>query len=75
MPYHLDYKQTMFTGFPISDEWKKRSTEKLLNAVHMNRIMANWPVVLAALRQLWETGKATKLETPYFEPFERPWGF
>lgn len=69
------YNQTMFIEFPLSDEWKKRTTQNLLSLMRLNQIMANWPVVLAALRQLWETGKETKLETPYFEPFERPWGF
>ena len=59
----------MFTGFPISDEWKG-----LLGSMRMNQYMANWPIVLRALRRLWEIGKVSKLETPYFEPFEKPKG-
>jgi len=59
----------MFTGFPISDEWKG-----LLGIMRMNQYRANWPIVLRALRRLWEIGKVSKLETPYFEPFEKPNG-
>ncbi len=68
----IDYNKDMLTGFPLSDEWKSRSAKDLLDAMRMNQYRANWPVALAALRQLWETGKVTKLETPFFEPFEKP---
>lgn len=31
----------------------------------------NWPIVLDALRRLWEMGKVYELKTPFYEPFEK----
>ncbi len=55
----------MLTRFPIQDE--RKTWKDLLGAMRMNQYRANWPVVLDALRQLWKTGKVTKLETPLIE--------
>lgn len=62
------YNKDMFTGSSLGDAWKSQFVAALLNMVHMNRYIANWPVVLDALRQLWETGKVSELRTPFYEP-------
>lgn len=63
----------MLTEFLFSDEWQSHSSVKtLFSMARWNPYVTNWPVVLDALRQLWETGKVSKLETPFFEPFEKP---
>ena len=36
-----------------------------------NPYVTNWPVVLGALRQLWEVGKVSQLKSPFYEPFEK----
>ena len=46
--------------------------EALFRAVRWNEYVANWSIVLAALRRLWEMGKVSELKTPFFEPFEKP---
>ncbi len=63
----------MLTGFSFGYEGKNFSEKRLLGAMRMNQYTANWHIVLEALRQLWETGKVTKLETPYFESIEKSW--
>jgi hypothetical protein len=32
------------------------------------RYESNWPITLKALRQLWETGRASELKSPFWEP-------
>jgi hypothetical protein len=44
----------------------------LFDAVRMNQFVSNWPVVLAALRQLWEVGKVSELKTSLYEPVKKP---
>jgi hypothetical protein len=63
----------MPTEFPFSDVWKSDSMVKgLFDAVRMNQYVANWPVVLNALRRLWEIGKVSELKTSFYEPVEKP---
>jgi hypothetical protein len=62
----------MFTGFSLSDDWNRNLIRNLLGALRMNQYRTNWPVVLAALRQLWETGKVSELKSPFYEPVEKP---
>jgi hypothetical protein len=38
----------------------------------MNQYVTNWPVVLDALRQLWEVGKVSQLKSSFYEPVEKP---
>jgi hypothetical protein len=37
-----------------------------------NPYVENWPVVLEALRRLWEMGKVSELKSPFYEPVEKP---
>jgi hypothetical protein len=62
----------MLTGFPIGSDWKNRSIRSLIGATRWNQYVANWPIALGALRRLWENGKVSQLETPFFEPIEKP---
>jgi len=63
----------MVGGFPFQDEWLSRShVTALFSAARWNQYVKNWPVALAALRQLWEMGKVSELKSPYYEPFEKP---
>jgi hypothetical protein len=62
----------MFTGFPVGAEWKSHSVTALFAATRWNQYIANWPIVLDALRRLWEMGKVSELKTPFYEPFEKP---
>jgi hypothetical protein len=70
----------MLAGFPFrraefNDEWMSGSMlETLVSVWRWNQWLqyaSNWTIALRALRQLWETGKVTKLGTPYFERFEK----
>ena len=56
----------MLTGFPIEDQVKN-----LFGALRMNQYITNWPIVLDALRRLWEIGKVSELKTPFYEPFDQ----
>lgn len=56
----------MLTGFPIEDQVKD-----LFGAMRMNQYIANWPILLEALRRLWETGKVSQLKTPFYEQFNK----
>jgi hypothetical protein len=67
----LDYNGGMFTGFPVSDTSNSHLVKNLFGAVRMNEYRRNWPIVLAALRQLWETGKVSELKSPFYEPVKR----
>ena len=40
-----------------------RERVRQIEAQALSRLMTNWPVVLAALRQLWEIGKVSELKT------------
>jgi len=62
----------MFTGLSLGDTWNSYLVKSLFGAIRMNEYRTNWPIVLAALRQLWETGKVSELRSPYHEPVERP---
>jgi transcriptional accessory protein Tex/SPT6 len=57
----------MFTGFSPSDTWNSHLVKNLLGAIRMNEYRKNWPIVLAALRELWKTGKVSELKSPYYE--------
>jgi len=72
----------MLSDYPFSAEWKSdRTTSDLgglirrLTLFHdMNQYrqyMANWPIALEALRQLWEVGKVSELKSPFYERVER----
>jgi len=62
----------MFTGLSHSDTWNSYLVKNLLGALRMNEYRTNWPIVLAALRQLWEGGKVSELKSPFYEPVKRP---
>ena len=62
----------MFTGLSPRDDWNSQLIKNLFGAVRMNQYRTNWPIVLAALRQLWETGKVSELKSPFYEPVEKP---
>jgi transcriptional accessory protein Tex/SPT6 len=57
----------MFTSFPPSDSWNSHLVKNLLGAIRMNEYRKNWPIVLAALRELWKTGKVSELKSPFYE--------
>jgi hypothetical protein len=56
----------MLTGFSFEDQ-----VRGLFGAMRMNQYVANWPVLLDALRRLWETGKVSELKTPFYEPYDQ----
>jgi hypothetical protein len=62
----------MLTGLLLNDAWQKRVVRAVLGATRWNRYASHWPVVLRALRQLWEAGKVSEFKTPFYEPFEKP---
>lgn len=63
----------MLPAFPFSDVWKSTSMVRSLHdMVRMNQYVANWPIVLDALRRLWETGKVSQLKSSLYEPVEKP---
>lgn len=43
-----------------------------MGATRWNQYRAHWPVVLDALRQLWEVGKVSELKSPFYELLEKP---
>jgi len=55
----------MLTGYSIQDQFKD-----LFGALRMNQYITNWPIVLDALRRLWEIGRVSELKTPFYEPFD-----
>lgn len=61
----------MIAPFPMSDDLKAPFVDGLLAAMRMNQYRINWPVLLAALRRLWETGKVSQFKTPYYEPLPK----
>lgn len=68
----LYYNRNMFTGMARSDTWNSYLVKNLSGALRMNQYRTNWPIVLAALRHLWETGKVSELKSPFYEPVENP---
>jgi hypothetical protein len=62
----------MFTGLSQGDTWNSYFVKNLFGALRMNQYRTNWPIVLAALRQLWEMGKVSELKSPYYELVEKP---
>ncbi len=68
-----EYNKDMLAEFPFSDEWKNdHMVTGLADMVRMNHYLVNWPVVLDALRRLWETGNVSELKSSFYEPFEKP---
>ena len=62
----------MITGFPFDEELQSyRTVRTLLNGTRWNQYVLNWSVVLAALRQLWETGKVSQLKSPFYELLDK----
>jgi hypothetical protein len=57
----------MLTGFPLDAQWRDRVVRAVFGATRWNRYVSNWPVVLDALRQLWEAGKVSELKSPFYE--------
>jgi hypothetical protein len=62
----------MLAGFPLSAERQSQMARRIFGMARWNPYVTNWPVVLAALRQLWEVGKVSELKTPFCEPVEKP---
>jgi hypothetical protein len=62
----------MFTGMFLDAELQNRLVGGLFGATRWNKYRAHWPVVLDALRQLWEVGKVSELKSPFYEPVEKP---
>ena len=63
----------MFTGLPLGPypEWQTHMVRTIFGMARWNPYVRNWPVVLEALRELWEMGKVSELKSPFYEPFER----
>jgi hypothetical protein len=36
------------------------------------RLMTDWPVILGALRQLWEMNKTSELKSPFYKKRDKP---
>ena len=49
-----------------------RERVRQIEAQALSRFMTNWPIILDALRRLWETGKVSELKSPFYEPIEKP---
>jgi len=64
----------MFTSFPPSDTWNSHLVKNLFGAIRMNEYRKDWPIVLAALRELWKTGKVSELKSPFYELVRPGWG-
>ena len=62
----------MFPGLFPDDTSERRVVKAIFGATRWNRYASNWSVVLRALRQLWEVGKVSEFQTPFYEPFEKP---
>jgi hypothetical protein len=62
----------MLTGFPLGDEWNRRLVRMILGMARWNPYASIWPVVLIALRRMWEMGKVSELKSPFYEPVEKP---
>ena len=62
----------MLTGFPLGVDWNSRMVTAIFGMARWNPYVSNWPIVLEALRRLWETGKVSELKSPFYEPLEKP---
>ena len=62
----------MFTGLSQNDTSNSYFVKNLFGALRMNQYRTNWPIIMAALRQLWEMGKVSELKSPYYELVEKP---
>ena len=62
----------MFTGIFLDTESKSRAVRGIFGATRWNQYRSNWPVVLDALRQLWQVGKVSELKSPFYEMVEKP---
>jgi len=58
----------MLTELPFNPDGQNR----LISLARWNPYVSHWPVVLAALRELWEKGKISELKSPFYEPIEQP---
>lgn len=47
-----------------------REHVRQIEAQAMSRLMTNWPILLDALRHLWQAGKVSEFKTPFFKPFD-----
>ena len=61
----------MFTGIFVDAQSKNRAVRGIFGATRWNQYRANWPVVLDALRQLWQAGKVSELKSPFYEMVEK----
>lgn len=61
----------MFTGMFLDAEWQGRVAKGLFGATRWNQYRSNWPIVLDALRELWEVGKVSELKSPFYELVEK----
>ena len=49
-----------------------RARVRQIEAQALSRFMPNWPILLDALRHLWEIGKVSELKSPFYAPVEKP---
>ena len=49
-----------------------RERVRQIEAQALSQFMTNWPIMLGALRRLWEVGKVSELKSPLYEPIEEP---
>ena len=72
--YNRDMLNNLIERFSLGGKGKSRPETALLAAMRRNewwnQYVANWPIVLDALRKLWEMGKVSELKTPFYEPVE-----
>lgn len=62
----------MLTGLPLYPGRQNDIMRRILGLARWNPYARNWPIVLEALRELWESGKVSELKSPFYEPFESP---
>jgi hypothetical protein len=58
----------MYTGLFLGPDRQDRVIRAIFGMARWNPYARNWPVVLEALRQLWEKGKVSELKSPFYEP-------
>ena len=62
---------TGLPGIPLDDQRRSGVIRGIFGATRWNQYLANWPVVLDAMRQLWEAGKVSELKSPFYEPVDK----
>jgi len=69
----LYYNMNVFPGVSLflSHQSESRAAKGLLGLARWNGYVFNWPIVLKALRWLWEMGKSSELKSPFYEPVEQ----